>query len=487
MSEFGRNDPCPCQSGRKYKHCHGSASRPSARSVPGSNGGLPPLASGFDDLTVKERNIAFLNVLHDALQVDKLAKKDWPSIKRMITPTSVRKINEGIVRIWPRTTDVDHVLARRDSRQAGFYTGDYRPHKLKEAVGRHLVYADVVTLADPFIYPFSLRDEFSPLLHPQKHLTNTAKNVNVWFSLASLIEQGLVELVRPPSDFDSRLNMDNLVAMDDLHKRHPALMELVEKYSKSQPQDEFTEHKEWMMLLQPDSQIRRQLLTDVPGISVAQIEEVLSHFRQRRKEHPFFVHADDELVAQFYGGTAYDALQMAKMTGAYLLTDLEPRWRQLETIKGELGEGIDERMKVAHSLQGLSLPMASYFDLDLAKRIRDQGQLERVRGLLDKLMRDASSDKPLSEQDAKAFQHELSDAIAEAKDEYAAIDRDLLKWVGAEAVGAAGFAAMAPAALAISLGALAFAGVVHLGASAWARRTFSEKYPAGMFMGVSIR
>jgi len=23
MDKVGRNDPCPCGSGRKYKHCHG--------------------------------------------------------------------------------------------------------------------------------------------------------------------------------------------------------------------------------------------------------------------------------------------------------------------------------------------------------------------------------------------------------------------------------------------------------------------------------
>ncbi|MBU3694640.1 MAG: hypothetical protein FGM40_07415, partial [Rhodocyclaceae bacterium] len=23
--KVGRNDPCPCGSGRKYKHCHGSS------------------------------------------------------------------------------------------------------------------------------------------------------------------------------------------------------------------------------------------------------------------------------------------------------------------------------------------------------------------------------------------------------------------------------------------------------------------------------
>ena len=28
FAHAGRNDPCPCGSGRKYKKCHGSAGRP---------------------------------------------------------------------------------------------------------------------------------------------------------------------------------------------------------------------------------------------------------------------------------------------------------------------------------------------------------------------------------------------------------------------------------------------------------------------------
>jgi len=29
-AERGRNDPCPCGSGRKWKHCHGDTARPTS-------------------------------------------------------------------------------------------------------------------------------------------------------------------------------------------------------------------------------------------------------------------------------------------------------------------------------------------------------------------------------------------------------------------------------------------------------------------------
>ncbi|WP_366946159.1 SEC-C metal-binding domain-containing protein [Thermoflexus sp.] len=38
---IGRNDPCPCGSGKKYKHCHG---RPGAPPLPGTAPASPSTA-----------------------------------------------------------------------------------------------------------------------------------------------------------------------------------------------------------------------------------------------------------------------------------------------------------------------------------------------------------------------------------------------------------------------------------------------------------
>src|SRR4029078_10350137 len=37
--KIGRNDPCPCGSGKKYKQCHGAGSPPAS---PPPSGGQPP-------------------------------------------------------------------------------------------------------------------------------------------------------------------------------------------------------------------------------------------------------------------------------------------------------------------------------------------------------------------------------------------------------------------------------------------------------------
>src|SRR5690606_16503963 len=141
----------------------------------------------------------------------------------------------------------------------------------------------------------------------------------------------------------------------------------------------------------------------------------LQQVRTRRDHHPFYLEDTwDELVADTTGSSVYDSVQVATLSGAYLLTDLEPRWRQFEFLQREAAEPIDGRSRVARGLQNISLPMAPQLDLRLAKRIREENQLARVRGLLDRLMRHAGSDRPLSDEEARSFEYELADAIADA-------------------------------------------------------------------------
>ncbi|ODU37226.1 MAG: hypothetical protein ABS98_17275 [Lysobacteraceae bacterium SCN 69-48] len=423
----------------------------------------------------------------DALQLTTLRPLSWVEAKRAITPTAVRKINEAIVRIWPPDTDVARALKRSDDRQIAFYSGDYHPQRLLGSVGRHLIYADVVALADPFQYPLNLRDEFNPLLHPEKHLTNTAKNLMVWFQLADLIRQGLVEVIRLPSDFDPLLQRSNLQACESLVERHPELKKLVEKYVHDRVEDDFADEKEWFTLIQPDWHIVKTLKKEKANVSDEEVAEFLQYIRHRRDQHPFFVESgNSELLAETTGSTVYDSVQVASISGAYMLTDLEPRWRQFQFLQREAEAPIDGRTRVARGLQNIRMPMASHLNLELARRIREENQLSRVRSLLDKLMRQAGNDNPLSDSEAHAFQQELEDAIAEAKDEYASIDRALLAWTGSEIAGLGGLYGLTGGALTISLGAAAAAGVINLVGAKWQRRTFKARYPAAMLMNIPV-
>ena len=41
MAKIGRNEPCPCNSGKKYKHCHGAAHPAPARPAEAAKPAMP--------------------------------------------------------------------------------------------------------------------------------------------------------------------------------------------------------------------------------------------------------------------------------------------------------------------------------------------------------------------------------------------------------------------------------------------------------------
>lgn len=485
-----RNDPCPCGSGRKYKNC-------CRRTGPGWTEEPKPrnaFRSGFagSDVaharSVPERNEAFLLAIADALQLDRLEPKSWSEAKRGITPAAVRKINEALVRIWPPDTDLEVVLRNDSDRQLAFYSGDYRPHQLIDSVGRHLIYADKVSLADPFQYPLMFREELSPLLHPEMHLTTTAKNIAVWFHLADLMVDGLVEIIRVPADFDPRLTHRNFKLSRELVDRHPEIKESVQRMVRHRVDHDNAETREWAMLIQPDRKVIEEFYKAHPDANAEEANRFLEYVKEKRHRHPFYVELADgarrELVAETTGSNVFDFLQVSDLNGSYLLTDLDARWQQFRHLPAASPAAPDQRSGVAYGLENLKLPMARSMDITLARRIREEGQLGRVRGLLNQVMRDASGDDPLTLRAAKAFEHELIDAIAEAKDEYDEIDRNLLQTAAAEFMGAGAMYGLTGGALTLSLGSLAAAGALNLVASHRRRKTFKARYPAAMLMKV---
>jgi hypothetical protein len=214
--KVGQNEECPCWSGKKYKRCcKGRIDWPAI------------FRSGADQrrfMSVRGRNILFVSAIVDALGFDPSA--DFPSqadYKAAFTAQAVRKIYEGVVEIWPPDTAIQPLLERSGESVSGLYIGDYSPAYVERALVRHSTYANKILLVDPFIHPYVMKDEFNPILHPEKYRAQTLKNVNFYRKLLPWIDAGIVEFVRTPADFDRRLNYQAIDKAQQLVERTPAL------------------------------------------------------------------------------------------------------------------------------------------------------------------------------------------------------------------------------------------------------------------------
>jgi hypothetical protein len=484
-SKINRNDPCPCLSGKKFKSC---CSGKVAWDAIIQRGG-----DYRDHLSVRGRNLYFAARISDALQLGTLGKaRSLKDYKAAFTTDAVRKIHEAIMEVWPPNIDIFEVLKRPAGDVSGLYIGDYSGPYITRGIVRHSIYANKILLVDPFIYPRSVRDEFNPVVNPAQYRGQTLKNVNLWFGLLPWVEAGIVEIIRPPSDFDHRLNWEYMESQQRKFEENAEL----KKACKESVDELSKRHRETLMYQQlllgaPDSYLRSQFEELGLGKEGSTADEFLRSIHEEREQDPDFLEPlSPESKSQLFTittGACYPSATMtANITGSYLFSDLYVQWREIELDRESHSAENKVWAPFAKALQNTPLRYLNSLRLEHALTLRKEGRLESLRGFLRKVWTDACTENPFDSANSLLLSEELAERIRDAEQEWKRIDRDLLKIVGTAAVG--GLLAAGPliaAGHAEFLAAAAFvAGAGPLTHSTLQRRSFPDRFPAAFFMKV---
>jgi hypothetical protein len=436
---------------------------------------------------VRGRNLHFINRIADALQFGTLGKaQGWKDYKAAFTADAVRKIHEALMDLWPPDIDIVAALERQPNDVSGLYIRDYGSEYITRAIVRHSIYANCILLIDPFVYPISIRDEYNPIVNPEQYRAQTLKNVNFWFALLPWIEAGIVARIRPPADFDARLNWAIMEApMKKLEKN-----EELKKANKESVDELSIRHEQKfayqpLVLGAPDSHLRRKFEELGLGKNGLNVDEFLKSIQQERGQDPdFLAPLSPKSEAQLYmmtTGASYPSATMtAGITGSYLFIDIHVKWREIELDRESHSAENKVWAPFAKALQNASLRYLNNIRLEHALALRQEGRLESLRGFLRKVWKDASADDQFDGKNAILLAEELTERFQDAEQEWKQIDRDLLKFVGGTAVGgllaagpliAAGHAAFLAAAVGV-------AGAVPLINSTLKRRSFPDRFPA---------
>ena len=281
-------------------------------------------------LTVYAKNLAFIEKISDTFYLDTDRRpRPLQEFKKAFTAKAVRDIHEEIIRLWPKTMDITKTLASTAADVSGLYIGDYTRDKLVQSIVRHSLYAGKLLIADPFIYPHSVTDEFNPILNPEQYRTQTLRNVNLWLTLAPWIKAGLVEIIRTPAEFDHKLQWDSMkeqekkfansselqaaqkITVDELKGRH------IEKWK----------YRDLVMSLPDDALIDRLEKLADPSKGITK-EDLLAHVHRQRDSDPDFLEVapknyKDAQLSMLTTGPMYNIARLtASLTGSYLVTDL---------------------------------------------------------------------------------------------------------------------------------------------------------------------
>lgn len=485
QSKINRNDPCPCLSGKKFKTCC-SGRVPWDSIVQGGGNHL-------DHLSIRGRNLYFTTRISEALQLNTLGKtRSLKDYKAAFTADAVRKIHEAIVEVWPPNIDILEVLKRPAGDVSGLYIGDYGPEYITRGIVRHSIYANKILLFDPFFYPKSVRDEFNPVVNPAQYRSQTLKNVNLWFALLPWIDAGIVEIIRPPSDFDHKLNWG---FMESQRRKFEEIPEL-RKASEDSTDELSKRHEQRLMYQQlllgaPDSYLREKFEELGLGKEGCTVDEFLKSIQEDRERDPDFLEplgpeSEFQLFVLTTGACYPSATMTANITGSYLFSDLYVRWREIELDREFHSAENKVWAPFAKALQTTPLRYLNSLRLEHALTLRKEGRLESLRGFLRKVWKDACTENPFDSANSLLLSEELAERIREAEEEWKQIDRDLLKIVGTAAIsGLLAAGTLIAAGHAEFLAAAAFvAGAGPLTNSTLQRRSFPDRFPAAFFMKV---
>ena len=417
---------------------HRRATEPNYGRIPKSGPSSDPLSFP----TVQARNLAFLDLISDVLQLDEeLSIRDVAAYKRAFTRDTVRKLNEGIVGLWPVRTDIEAVLRNVSTGGvAGLYVGDYSPGPLLDALVRHSTYATKLLVVDPFVYPFSVRDEYNPIFNPDQFRVQTLKCTNLWLKLAPWIKAGIVEVIRTPCDFDLKLQWE---AMKEQQTKFDTVPELA-KAAEETTSELMARHSRRMgmrhlILSLPDDEFLRKFESTQSTIAK---EELLRRLARLRLEDPDFLEpmgpGNESQVEAMTSGAGYNIARLtASLTGAYLVTDLAVKWKEIEYDRRGRTPESTAWSPFAKAIQETPFKYLDSVTLDDALAIRTEGRLENLRAFLRRVWKQACDPASFDSVNSNLLAEELLSEVRHADEEWQQIDRDLLKNAGAIASGLA--------------------------------------------------
>jgi hypothetical protein len=470
--KIGRNDPCPCKSGKKYKKCHGRQDPPSFFDSP-AQAKVPSL---------HERNLILLGAVADIFRLTK--GEDIWEIKRNISDAQVRAIYQVVADIWPPFTDLNGLLPFPDRSLRALYMGDINPEQIVRNVFRFSLYTDQILVIDPFHNPWGMAEEFNPLVNPGQWKADTLKLIFFTMLLAPWIEAGLVTIVPDPGNFDFPLRKKTWDLASERLKGWTPGEEDTPDYEPAAKAD----FARFISML-PKEHLAHKVREVHPGIPEHEVAEVLKYMERVRQEDPLALEqpieqAGSQMTALRTGVNLEMGMYLAQVTGAFPYTNFRSRWKEILSVTDRLPDTAQVWSPLTRAFQEQHFKFLDNVDSGFACALRKDGRLEGFRAFLRRMWIEVGGnpDPSKAETLARDFGDELTDEYHKAEAEWNEIDRSLLKQFGATVAGGIVTGAFVPH---ISAAGIAIAGVLELVNARMKRGEFRKKVPMSVFIDLS--
>lgn len=420
--KIGRNDPCPCGSGKKYKKCHGDTNYASQENTQQKAAAVPR--------NLLERNIVLLYAVAEVFGLKRGFR--WKDVKRNISAEQVARFYRIIAELYAPNTNLLSLLPKGDKLRA-FYVGDVDSQLTSHNAARIGLYVDELLVVVPFYNPHCKVAKLNPIQNPELFKIDTYKLINFLYLLGPALNSGLVKFVPNPGLFDDQLQLDFLAAAHARSKGKEVSKETIEDL-----REEYA--KELHKVIRAESaEVREQQLRQIcPHMTDQEIALTLPYFEQLGKEESSVVMTKEverqlvqvaaQILAIRSGVNTDTALHLCQYTGAIPYTNSAWRWQELLTASKDSQASNEGFAPLTQAFRELDINFLNNVDRGFIGEFHSMNRLDGFRSYMRRIWQAADSDT-IEETTLNSLQNELTTEHQKAEGEWARIRQETTQWI----------------------------------------------------------
>jgi len=415
----GRNERCPCGSGKKYKHCHGSHAHPDFE----RGHFIDPSKADMDG-----RWLSFIEEVVDLLGISH--GREWMDARNSFSSGDVLNIYAAYRRYFPPGAQIiNHVTANKKG-VAALYAGDISPKHIETNIIRFSLYADKIYVFDPFHSPYLLMpDGENPERNPDKFLLETLKATYFTYRMMPWIKSGIVSIIPNLAHFDPVYRQLDLNGSKEVNEtlgnadiKGEVAGAMLTKYVEAFHQFSGEE-------------LENVVAEEMRGAPDHLIAAIVQYIELQVQTNPALLPrlGEDRPSSQYVmyrgGASLITIILSASMLNAFPYTDSRYRSRVLNRMSQTSERGQGEWTALAHAFSDLDFTFLNSVSPDFAINLKQDGRLSNLRNFLFRLWQKQERPQEITETQSRIFADELREEHRKALEEWDSIRRDLSKFV----------------------------------------------------------
>ncbi|NBO23961.1 MAG: DUF4238 domain-containing protein [Chlamydiae bacterium] len=303
---------CPCGYGRAYLSC--CKDRPIE------------YRPSWSEYSFRERNLMFLGAIKDILGLNR--GKNWNDIRAELNDEHVRNIHGIYGDLFPPDTDFVSLLPKPDKNTFRMiYSGIIDPRVAPLNITNMLLYADEIFMISPFLNYHVVSKEFSPVINPSQYKENTIKNLLTFLSLHKHIQDGKVQIIPSPYDFNHSLQ--DQINEEAKNRQKNFKFDLKKSKIMTRLMEEDVLRSRFYL---SEDKIKQDFLKFNPNFTESNLKELINEHRHRHQADPIALlqtNIGTQIIMSHLTPNLELGLFLAQIIGASIFTDNQYRWDEI--------------------------------------------------------------------------------------------------------------------------------------------------------------